>query len=81
MFGEIKTSLFLVVSPLPSFLPTLAIPSCPYPRYVGRPLRSLTNIMIFTETWLNSNVPDSAIDLAERYTLRADRTKESVYLC
>ena len=36
-----------------------------------------TNIMIFTETWLNSNVPDSAIDLAERYTLRADRTKES----
>ena len=36
-----------------------------------------SNIMIFTETWLNSNVPDSAIDLAERYTLRADRTKES----
>ena len=42
MFGEIKTSLFLVVSPLPSFLPTLAIPSCAYPRYVGRPRRSLT---------------------------------------
>lgn len=34
------------------------------------------NIMIFTETWLNSGVPDSAIELAERYVLRADRTAD-----
>ena len=38
----LKLHFFLVLSPLPSFLPTLAIPSYPYPRYVGRPLRSLT---------------------------------------
>ena len=41
-----------------------------------RRLRITTNKWIM-DTWLNSNVPDSAIDLAERYTLRADRTKES----
>ncbi|KAK0143190.1 hypothetical protein N1851_018682 [Merluccius polli] len=35
-----------------------------------------SNIMIFTETWLNSSSPDSAIELAERYTHRADRTTD-----
>src|SRR4029434_7325045 len=34
------------------------------------------NVMIFTETWLNSGVPDSAIELTGRYILRADRTAE-----
>ncbi|XP_047190020.1 uncharacterized protein LOC118312363 isoform X2 [Scophthalmus maximus] len=32
------------------------------------------NVMIFTETWLNNRVPDDAIKLAGRHTLRADRT-------
>lgn len=32
--------------------------------------------MIFTETWLNSGVPDSAIELPGRYILRADRTAD-----
>ena len=32
------------------------------------------NIMVFTETWLNSELPDNAIELAGRYVLRADRT-------
>ena len=32
--------------------------------------------MIFTETWLNSGVPDSAIGLTGRYILRSDRTAE-----
>ena len=31
-------------------------------------------IMIFTETWPNSDVPDRAIKLLGRYVLRADRT-------
>ncbi|KAF0039234.1 hypothetical protein F2P81_007469 [Scophthalmus maximus] len=31
------------------------------------------NIMIFTETWLNSSAPDSAIELTWRFVLRADR--------
>ncbi|KAI5617008.1 gastrula zinc finger protein XlCGF28.1-like, partial [Silurus asotus] len=30
--------------------------------------------MIFTETWLHSGIPDNAIQLAGRHTLRADRT-------
>ncbi|KAM8863327.1 uncharacterized protein AB9W97_018228 [Spinachia spinachia] len=34
------------------------------------------NVIIFTETWLNSGVPDSAIELAGRYIFRADRTAE-----
>ncbi|KAI5617022.1 gastrula zinc finger protein XlCGF28.1-like [Silurus asotus] len=32
------------------------------------------NVMIFTETWLHSGIPDNAIELAGRHTLRADRT-------
>ena len=32
--------------------------------------------MIFTETWLNSSVPDSAVELTGRYLLRADRTAD-----
>ena len=32
--------------------------------------------MVFTETWLHSDVPDNAIELAGRYTLRADRTAD-----
>ena len=35
-----------------------------------------SNVMIFTETWLNSNSPDSAIELAGRYTHRVDRTAD-----
>ncbi|KAI3375381.1 hypothetical protein L3Q82_021870, partial [Scortum barcoo] len=31
------------------------------------------NVMIFTETWLHSGIPDNAIELAGRHTLRADR--------
>ncbi|KAM7003411.1 uncharacterized protein LKV04_004454 [Tautogolabrus adspersus] len=31
------------------------------------------NVMIFTETWLNNGVPDDAIKLGGRHTLRADR--------
>ena len=34
------------------------------------------NIMIFTEPWLNSNIPDSAVELTGRYLLRADRTAD-----
>ncbi|KAI7801979.1 hypothetical protein IRJ41_021014, partial [Triplophysa rosa] len=33
-------------------------------------------VMIFTETWLNSGIPDNAIELAGRDTLRADRTAD-----
>lgn len=33
-----------------------------------------SDIMIFTETWLNSSFPVSDIELAGRYTHRADRT-------
>uniref|UniRef100_A0A3B4TE14 Reverse transcriptase domain-containing protein n=1 Tax=Seriola dumerili TaxID=41447 RepID=A0A3B4TE14_SERDU len=32
--------------------------------------------MILTETWLNSSVPDSFLELAGRYMLRADRTAD-----
>ena len=32
------------------------------------------NVLIFTETWLNSGIPDNAIELAGRHTFRADRT-------
>lgn len=35
-----------------------------------------SNVMIFTETWLNSSFPDNAIELAGRYTHRADRTAD-----
>ena len=34
------------------------------------------NVMVFTETWLHNDVPDNAIELAGRYTLRADRTAD-----
>lgn len=34
------------------------------------------NVMIFTETWLHSGIPDDAIKLAGYHTLRADRTAE-----
>jgi len=34
------------------------------------------NVMIFTETWLNSAVPDSSIELAECHILRADRSAD-----
>lgn len=32
-----------------------------------------SNVMIFTETWLNNSCPDNAIELAGRHTHRADR--------
>ncbi|KAL0200139.1 hypothetical protein M9458_003326, partial [Cirrhinus mrigala] len=34
------------------------------------------NVMIFTETWLNSDISDNAIALAEHHTFRADRTAD-----
>ncbi|KAF7700486.1 hypothetical protein HF521_003444 [Silurus meridionalis] len=34
------------------------------------------NVMIFTETWLNNNIPSSAIELRGRSVFRADRTAE-----
>ncbi|KAK3531197.1 hypothetical protein QTP70_015131 [Hemibagrus guttatus] len=34
------------------------------------------NVMIFTETWLHGRVPDNAIELAGRHTLRADRSPD-----
>ena len=34
------------------------------------------NVMVFTETWLHNDVPDNAIELTGRYTLRADRTAD-----
>lgn len=33
--------------------------------------------MIFSETWLDSSIPDAAIELADRTTYRADRTADS----
>ncbi len=35
-----------------------------------------SNVMIFTETWLNSRFPDSATELARHHTHRADRTAD-----
>uniref|UniRef100_A0A9J8B5F0 Reverse transcriptase domain-containing protein n=1 Tax=Cyprinus carpio carpio TaxID=630221 RepID=A0A9J8B5F0_CYPCA len=34
------------------------------------------NLMVFTETWLHSDVPNNAIELAGRYMFRADRTAD-----
>ena len=34
------------------------------------------NILVFTETWLNSSVPDCAIELTGRHVLRVDRTAD-----
>ncbi|KAI2645711.1 RNA-directed DNA polymerase from mobile element jockey [Labeo rohita] len=38
--------------------------------------RLWNNVMIFTETWLNSDISDNAIALAEHHTFRADRTAD-----
>ncbi|XP_073780295.1 uncharacterized protein [Danio rerio] len=34
------------------------------------------NVMIFTETWLNSGIPDNAVSLTEHHTFRSDRTAD-----
>ncbi|KAK3526456.1 hypothetical protein QTP70_027728, partial [Hemibagrus guttatus] len=34
------------------------------------------NVLIFTETWLHSGVPDNAIELAGHHTLQADRSAD-----
>ncbi len=34
------------------------------------------NVMVFTETWLHSDIPNNVIDLTGRYTLQADRTAD-----
>ena len=35
------------------------------------------NIMIFTETWLNSGVPNSTVELTGRNFFRADRSADN----
>ncbi|KAI5085844.1 hypothetical protein C0J45_23589, partial [Silurus meridionalis] len=39
------------------------------------------NVMIFTETWLNNNIPSSAIELGGRSVFQADRTAEDSGKC
>ncbi|KAK0144392.1 hypothetical protein N1851_017240 [Merluccius polli] len=49
-------------------LTTLASSECVYPE---------CSLLCFTETWLNDNIPDCAIELAGFTLARADRGQQS----